>query len=85
MRQFMGSQRVGQNLETEQQQHDLITYPLIPSPYLAFENALLKPFRELEDFRDLCHLINLHDPFSAPASCVSDCLASLCIGHMSLH
>ena len=33
---IQGSQRVKQDLETEQQQYDLITYPLTPSPLSGF-------------------------------------------------
>ena len=52
-------------------------------PHLAFKSALLKPFEEFGTFwaRDTHLLAWIYDePFSAPNSDISVCLASLCIG-----
>ena len=68
------------NQRTDQ---ELITYPTPPSPYLAFEDAFLKPLKESQGFFEHKSCVLLRWPcdklFSVPNSSILVCLASLFI------
>ena len=67
--------------------HVLITYPATPLPYLAFKNALLKPFSGLGFWGAwaTCLLAwSYNKPFSAPNSDISVLFGLTCVTHTNL-